>query len=217
MSKSSWFKLQYGKLVIHFDPGYSGFYENQGVPEIALIDKADIIFISHPHGDHLQPFVIDKISNEQTIIVGPIACQNKFTRPIKVVKPNEYFEVKETKVQTTDAYNTEAGNSIRKVHHHGDYVGFIVKIEDYHIYFAGDTDLIPEMSNLGNIDLAFIPIGGTYVMDIEEAADATKLINPKVVIPMHQASNSLDEFKEKMEKIYKVKTLVLHVGDKVNV
>ncbi|MGD9887233.1 MAG: MBL fold metallo-hydrolase, partial [Bacilli bacterium] len=80
-----------------------------------------------------------------------------------------------------------------------------------------DTDFIPEMAALGSIDIAFIPIGGTYVMDVDEAVEATKMIKPQYVIPMHQASNSLESFKNKVGAVCSSKVIILDVGNSTEI
>ena len=82
------------------------------------------------------------------------------------------------------------------------------------IYFAGDTDLIPEMRGLGEVDIAFLPIGGTFVMDIEEAADAVCVIKPRVVFPMHQSKKDPRVFKREVSVKSDSKVIILEVGDK---
>ena len=91
---------------------------------------------------------------------------------------NEVFEIK---VEAVPAYN------INKDFHTKAYngVGFIIEIDNTRLYHAGDTDLIPEMNNIKNIDIAFLPVSGKYVMTAEEAASAASLIKPRIVIPMH--------------------------------
>lgn len=94
-----------------------------------------------------------------------------------------------------NAYNTQEGHSTRKVHHKGDFVGYLINLKGKSLYFAGDTDLIPEMKDLGKVDIAFLPIGGTFVMDIEEAVAAVCVIDPNITFPMHQSNENLQIFK----------------------
>jgi len=82
---------------------------------------------------------------------------------------------------------------------------FLLEIAGKTIYHAGDTDFIPEMKLLGKVDVAMLPIGGKFTMDINEAVEATIAINPKFVIPMHYLKNDPEIFKEKIEVKSKVK------------
>ncbi|MBW1716422.1 MAG: MBL fold metallo-hydrolase [Deltaproteobacteria bacterium] len=117
------------------------------------------------------------------------------------------------KIKPVDAYNTERGSSTRKVHHKGYGVGYLITIGTNTIYHAGDTDFIPEMREFGDIDMALLPIGGTYTMDIKEAVEAAIAIKPKVVIPMHRSKADPQEFKEKVEAISHIKVVALQIGE----
>ena len=89
------------------------------------------------------------------------------------------------KIKVVDAYNTPQGSSSRKRHKKGNCVGYVITIEGKTIYHAGDTDFIPEMRELGRIDVALLPIVGKSTMDIKEAVQAVIAIKPTLVIPMH--------------------------------
>jgi len=85
---------------------------------------------------------------------------------------------------------------------------------DKRIYHAGDTDFIPEMKKLGKIDVAMLPIGGIFTMDVEEAACAALAIKPKIVVPMHyKKKGNTQEFKIKVEAKSEIKTIVLKIGE----
>jgi len=200
LSKASWFKVTATNHVIHFDPGYAGYFENQGIPENELAEKADLVLVSHFHKDHLQAEALNRIVDADTIIIAPESCANRIDHEITIIKPNEKLTAKGIQIKAIDAYNTPEGRSTRKVHHKGDFVGYLVSLEGKIIYHAGDTDLIPEMGTLGNVDIAFLPIGGTYVMDAAEAVQAVKVINPAIVIPMHEARNDLTAFEKEVTK-----------------
>lgn len=214
VSKASWFKLKIENIIIHFDPGYTGYFENQGIPMYELNEKADYIFISHFHKDHLQTKAIDLIAKDVTKIFAPDSCAKRINRKISIVKPGEQIEFEFLNISTVDAYNTPDGNSTRKVHHKGQFVGYIIEINKTRIYHAGDTDFIPEMKTFKNIDIAFLPIGGTFVMDIIEAIKAVQTIKPKIVIPMHQSKNNLNDFKTEIERLkLKTKAIILNPGN----
>lgn len=214
ISKSSWFKLKTDNVVIYFDPGYAGYFENQGIPMEELRDKADYVFISHSHKDHLQPEAVDLIVRSDTKIYAPKSCIKSISYKFEIVEPLDEVSEEKIEIRAVNAYNTTEGHSTRKVHHKGDCVGFVVTVDGKNIYHAGDTDVIPEMKELCNIDIAFLPIGGTFVMDIEEAVKATIIINPKFVIPMHEAKQSLTNFKNDLNDF---NVVCLNVGDLVEI
>lgn len=183
------FKIK-NKKIIYLDPF-----------QIAPDEKADIIFITHEHFDHCSLEDIRKILSENTKIVASLLCQNELKdlkiKEIKYVKPFENFEIEGIKVETVPAYNLNKFRAPGKVFHPKEEprVGYVLEIEGIMIYHAGDTDNIPEMANLKNIDLALLPVSGTYVMTAEEAVEAVKVISPKLAIPMHYGAivGSIDD------------------------
>jgi len=156
-------------------------------------EKADILLISHEHFDHFSPGVIKKIvTSNTTIITTPAVKRQLFgtkAKEIRAVKPGEKTIVDDVSVETVPAYNVNKFRSPGEPFHskQEEMLGFIVTMNAVRIYHAGDTDSIPEMEGL-NIDIACLPVSGTYVMTAEEAAESTKRIKPKVAIPMHYGS-----------------------------
>lgn len=147
-------------------------------------DKADIILITHEHFDHCSPDDIQKIQTKDTTIVGPSDCISKLSGIVKNIKPAQTLTIKGITVEAVPAYNTN-----KQFHPKAKgWVGYIITIHNTRIYLAGDTDYIPEMNSLKNIDIALLPVSGTYVMTAEEAAQAAMAIKPKVAIPMHYGS-----------------------------
>lgn len=173
------FKISNGK-TLYIDPY-----------EIKTEGKADILLLSHSHSDHLNIDDIKKVVNNNTSIVADIQCADIVkkidVKEIIIVKPGEKINVNGTKIETIVAYNTNKINSdTNKLFHpkEDDGVGFIITIDNIKIYYAGDTDVIQEMNNI-QTDIALLPVSGTYVMTAEEAAEAVRIIKPKIVVPMH--------------------------------
>lgn len=161
--------------------------------EMINMPRADIVFISHHHPDHCSPEDLEKVVKSDSLIVASPLCQqslSRFQQEKIFLKPGEGIEFSGMKVLAIPAYNTNKYRSPGQFFHprEENCLGFLIEIEGIRIYFAGDTDVIPEMSSLGSIDLAFLPVSGTYVMDEKEAAEAIAKIRPKIVVPMHYGS-----------------------------
>jgi len=143
--------------------------------------KADYIFITHSHYDHFSPENIAKIRGEKTQVFCPAELAPKIGGQVRTVKPGDSFPAGDLKIEVIPAYNIDKEFHPKE----NGWVGYVLTIDGQRIYHAGDTDLIPEMKDLKNIDLALLPVSGTYVMTADEAAEAVKIIQPKIVIPMH--------------------------------
>jgi len=173
--------------------GHSGFLI-QALNKIIYIDpfninvniKADIILITHNHYDHCSIKDIEKIAKDNTIIIMPVDCQSSITKinkkiQMKILQPRQGIKLDGIEIIAVPAYN------INKSFHPKaeEWNGYIITLAGIRIYHAGDTDLIPEMSKLGKIDLALLPIGGNYTMNASEAAEAASIIKPKLAVPIH--------------------------------
>ena len=152
-------------------------------------NDADIIFITHDHYDHYSEEDIDKVINENTIIIIPEELLTKLLRKginknaIITVEPNEKYMVQGIKFETIPAYNTN------KTFHpkENGWVGYSITLDDIRYYIAGDTDITEENRKV-KCDVAFVPVGGTYTTDFKEAAQLINEIQPKIAVPIHYGS-----------------------------
>lgn len=144
--------------------------------------KADLVLVTHEHFDHLSN--INQLRRPSTIVIGPEGCKKK-VKNLKVIEEGEEINLKGFKIEAVPAYNVQRFRSPGNPYHpKGLGVGYVVTVEGKKIYHAGDTDLINEMERL-NVDIALLPIGGKYTMDVEEAINAAITINPEIIVPMH--------------------------------
>jgi L-ascorbate metabolism protein UlaG (beta-lactamase superfamily) len=165
-----------------YDKGTMIYIDPYVLPKNA--EKADYILITHDHFDHCAPDRVSQIQKSETRIVTVHSCIKKgLSGKTNTITPEEFFEYPNLKVEAIPAYNIN-----KQYHPEGSGIGFVITFNSRKFYHAGDTDNIPEMSNLTDIYMAFLPIGGTYTMNVEEAAEAAKTINPKIVVPMHYNS-----------------------------
>jgi L-ascorbate metabolism protein UlaG (beta-lactamase superfamily) len=158
-----------GSKVLYFDPW-----------EISAGPKADVICISHEHFDHCSPGDVEKISKDGTVIVTEAVAARKLSGDVRVLKPGESVEVAGVKVTAVPSYNTDKAFHPKS----NQWLGFVVEMDGVKIYHAGDADFIPEMKDL-HVDIALIPVSGTYVMNVDQAIEAVRAIRPRIAVPMH--------------------------------
>lgn len=184
---------------------------------IETSEKADLILVTHSHADHCSAEKINKVRTKDTVVIAPEQSASKIGGIIRTLRPGEEATFNSIKVKAVEAYNIKRFKAPGKPWHPKGYgVGYLITVEGKTIYHAGDTDLIPEMKQLGHIDAALLPTGDKYTMDNTEAAEATTTINPKYAIPMHRWSTDPQQFKEKVEAKSKVKTILLKDGEELN-
>jgi len=148
--------------------------------------NAKVVFITHTHWDHLDEDSINKVKNSNTIFVCPKDAEEKLEKfwidkkNIITVEPNMKFKVLDISCETFPAYNLQKDFHPKE----NGWVGFKLVIEGESFVICGDTDVTEELKQI-KTDVLFVPIGGIYTMDAEEAAYLTNIIKPKLVVPMH--------------------------------
>ncbi len=172
-------------------------------------EKADAVLVTHEHFDHLSLEDIRKIMKPDTYLVAPENCRDKLkllrAGIMKIVRPGDSLEVKGARIEAVPAYNVNKFRAPGVVYHPKEEssVGYVIELDDVRIYHAGDTDFIPEMRDL-KVDIALVPVSGTFVMTPEEAAEAVNTFKPKIAIPMHYGAivgsrSDAEKFKELAE------------------
>lgn len=181
-------------------------------------EKADLILITHSHTDHCDPDRVKRVLKRDTLIVAPKDCASILGTNIKTLRPGEETTLGNIRIKAVEAYNNKRFRSPgNPFHPKGFGVGYLVTAHGKTIYHAGDTDFVPEMRQLGQVNVALLPTGDTYTMDNAEAAEATVAINPKVAIPMHRWDTRPQDFKSAVEANSKVKVLILNQGEEYRI
>ncbi len=169
-----------GSSIVYFDPWK--------LPRSA--PPADVILVTHEHYDHFSVKDIEAVSHQGTVLVGPSsvtsALENVKGLSLITIEAGQTVQAGAVTVTAFPAYNTDKFRSPGEPFHprQAGGLGYVIDMDGRRIYHAGDTDRIPEMGAV-YCDVAFLPIGGTYTMTVDEAAIACELIHASVAVPMH--------------------------------
>jgi L-ascorbate metabolism protein UlaG (beta-lactamase superfamily) len=178
--------IEAGGQTVAIDPWSQGSYD--GLP------KADLILITDIHGDHFDPAGIDKVRKPGTTVIGPKVVVEKLPEA-SALSNGETRNWNKWTIEAVPMYNLKRGPSEGKFYHDkGRGNGYVITYGGTRIYIAGDTEGIPEMRALRNIDVAFIPMNLPFTMTPEEAADAVRAFKPKVVYPYHYRNSDTNAF-----------------------
>jgi len=167
--------------VIHVDP-WAREADYKRLP------PADLILITHHHFDHLDKKAVKRIRRESTQVILTESSAKKITDSI-IMKNGDTMTMGEITIDAVPAYNTTKGRT--KFHPKGRDNGYVITVNDFRIYVAGDTEVIPEMNSITDIDAAFLPVNQPYTMTPEQAAQAAKTIKPKILYPYHYGSTDV--------------------------
>ena len=183
----------------------------------ASYEPVDILISTHEHADHCSIDDMNKFISPDTEVIGINLAKDKLEKltckNIHYVKPGEKVKIKDIDFDIVSAYNINKFRPSGEPFHpkEDDKIGVVANLDGVKVYHTGDSDLIPEMSDI-HADVALLPVSGTYVMTVSEAIEATKVLQPKLVIPMHFGSivgskEMADEFKQKTSVRTEIPTL----------
>ena len=179
-------QVEHAGKVIHIDPWSKGDYSKA--------KPADLILVTDIHGDHLDPAAIAKIRKTGTLIVAPAEAAAKLDGAT-VLANGERKEVAGVTIEAVPMYNLQRGPAAGQLYHtKGRGNGYILTLGGKRLYFSGDTECVPELKDLKNIDVAFMTMNLPYTMPPVEAAECVKAFKPKIVYPYHFRESKLEEF-----------------------
>jgi L-ascorbate metabolism protein UlaG (beta-lactamase superfamily) len=178
----------FGGRTIHIDP-VGQYADYSGLP------KADLILVTHEHGDHLDTGAIKLLSTDKTDLVLTQKCMERIKDEGGIVMKNgDTKTIQGVKIEAVPAYNIKHMRSPgNPFHPKGEGNGYILTFGDKRIYVAGDTENIPEMKELTDIEVAFLPMNLPYTMDPEMAADAAITFKPRILYPYHYGNTDPQE------------------------
>ena len=184
--------FNFNDLIIHIDP-VSSYTDYSKLPD------ADIILITHQHGDHLNKEAIDLISKSDTEIIVTEKVSQELDGGI-IMKNWDKRNVKAIEILAVPAYNlVHKRDNGSPYHPKGEGNGYVMTFADIKVYVAGDTENFPEMDDMPQVDVAFLPMNLPYTMTPEMVADAALRLNPKILYPYHFGNTDTDELVKLLE------------------
>ena len=164
------FRLTADNVVLYIDPW------KLASPQ----PDADLVFVSHGHFDHWSSEDVTAVSRDTTTVIGPADVVESLPGG-RLLRPGDRVESTGVSIEGVPAYNVDKDFHPKA----NDWLGAVITLGGTRIYYAGDTDRIPEMDALSEVDLALLPVGGTYTMNAAQAAEACQAIGAKTALPYH--------------------------------
>ena len=187
--------FEYDGKVIHVDPVTS---MGEKKIDYSAFGKADAIFITHGHHDHLCPEAVDYLTGSGTILYANAESVTAIGKGI-VLENGDTGELFEgVKYTAVPAYNTTEGREV--FHPKGNGNGYVFEFDDFRVYVAGDTEPIDAMKNLGKIDLAFLAVNQPYTMTVGQCVEVANDIRPNTLIPYHYSDTDLSNLPSILEE-----------------
>jgi L-ascorbate metabolism protein UlaG (beta-lactamase superfamily) len=191
----------FGGKIIHVDPVSKE-------ADYTKLPKADLILLTHHHGDHLDMKALQILSTEKTVLVLTETCAQQVKGGV-VMKNGDVKMIGGLKIEAVPAYNIVHMRSEGKPFHpKGEGNGYVITFGDKRVYVAGDTENTPEMKKLEKIDVAFLPMNLPYTMTPEMVADAAKAFKPKILYPYHYGETDPSKIVEMLKDTKEVEVRI---------
>lgn len=197
--------IGHGTLMFQFN-GKTIHVDQWGkLADYGVLPKADLILITHAHGDHLDTAAIRKISKQGTVLIANAETVEKINQGI-VMKNGESLKKLGLIIEAVPAYNNTPGKE--KFHPKGTGNGYVIYFGNKKVYVAGDTEDIPEMAALKDIDIAFLPVNQPYTMLPEQVVKAVEMFHPTVLYPYHFGETNMEKVVELLKAVPATKVIV---------
>lgn len=160
--------------------------------------KADVILVTHEHPDHLNDSTLAVLTGEHTRLILNATSAGIIGRG-EVIANGEREYLPSILLEAVPAYNTTPGRE--KFHPKGNGNGYVLSLDGFRIYIAGDTEDVPEMADLEDIDVAFLPVNQPFTMTVEQCVHAAQMIRPKVLVPYHFSDTDVSGLPELLPEV----------------
>lgn len=191
--KHATISIRHKEISIHIDPVTE---HGKHTDYAAEFPKADVILVTHEHGDHLDDAAITALTGDKTLLYLNQSSHNAIGKGTVIANGESVELPGGIKLEAVPAYNITPERN--RFHPKGNGNGYVLTINGLRVYVAGDTEEIPEMAYLKDIDVAFLPVNQPYTMTVEQLVNATKTIKPKVLVPYHYSQTDLTSLPEQL-------------------
>lgn len=208
------FRLKGNGRTVYIDPAPMEYCGTRVRNVFASLEPADVILLTHEHMDHCNPQAIGPLCTPSTLIIGPETCREKLKGAVQVISPGEATHIGPTGIQAVYAYNVARERAPGSPFHpKGTGVGYVLTLEEHSVYHTGDTELIPEMQEIGPVDIALVPVDGHYTMPPDEAMQCAATVRAGTAVPMHYFETPVERVLAAAKAQDGINVQVLEVGE----
>lgn len=190
--------IKHGSLMLTYEGQHIQVDPVTMFADYSTFPKADFILVTHEHGDHLDAKAVEALTKDNTRLILNPSSREILGKGEEIRNGERLRLTDDIGLDAVPAYNTTPGREQYHPRHRDN--GYMLTIDGLRIYIAGDTEDIPEMSNLKEIDIAFLPVNQPYTMTVEQAVRAAKMFSPKVLYPYHFGETDVKPIKEQLEE-----------------